>query len=177
MNCACLDDLTADYIRPEKERPVNRFAIVLAACLVFVAACERKVAAPAAVPEETGAPGAEGSAPSDAAAQPIEGDPASAWVEMMGVWAPEGACGDATREWRIEAEAFHLHETHCEIERLELLQNGVRAIAHCAVEGDDDRVEDAFKFVRRPDYTLSIINEANDAATDGLLMCGDDAAP
>jgi hypothetical protein len=110
----------------------------------------------------------------DPAAQPIEGDAASAWVEMMGVWAPAGACGDYTQEWRIEGEAFHLHEMHCKIERLELLQNGVRAIAHCSVEGDDDRVEDAFKFIRRPDATLSIVNEANEAKTDGLQMCGDD---
>ncbi len=96
---------------------------------------------------------------------------------MMGVWAQAGQCGDYTKEWRLEGEAFHLHEMHCKIERLELLQNGVRAIAQCSVEGDDDRVEDVFKFIRRPDYTLSIINEANEAATDGLQMCGEDAAP
>ncbi|NWG93348.1 MAG: hypothetical protein HXY21_12730 [Parvularculaceae bacterium] len=126
---------------------------------------------------ETAPSGGAASAPLDAAAQPIDGDPASAWIEMTGVWAPAGACGDYAQEWRIEAGAFHLHEMHCEIERLELLRNGVRAIAHCSVEGDDDRVEDAFKFVRRPDYTLSIVNEANDSVTDGLTACGDDAAP
>ena len=107
-------------------------------------------------------------------ATPIAGDASSAWVEMMGVWAPVGACGDYTKEWRIEGEAFHLHEMHCVVHRLELLQNGVRAVAQCSVEGDDDRVEDVFKFVRREDATLSIINEANEAATDGLMMCGDD---
>ena len=119
----------------------------------------------AACTNETGAPAA------DPAATPIEGDASSAWVEMTGVWAPDGACGDATREWRLEAETFHLHEMHCKIERLEMLRNGVRAVAHCSVEGDDDRIEDAFKFVRRPDFTLSVINEANDAATDGLVAC------
>ncbi len=128
------------------------------AALIGLAACEK--AAP--------------TASSDPAAAPIEGDASSAWVEMMGVWAPSGACGDYAKEWRIEGEAFHLHEMHCSIERLELLQNGVRAIAHCSVEGDDDRVEDAFKFVRRENATLSIINEANEAATDGLEMCGED---
>lgn len=111
----------------------------------------------------------------DPAAQPIEGEADSAWVEMMGTWAPEGTCGDVTKEWRLEAESFHLFETHCAIERLELLQNGVRAVAHCSVEGDDDRVADAFKFVRRPDYTLSIINEANESSTDGLLPCEGEA--
>ena len=128
-------------------------------------ACEQSTIAPTTSAE---------SAPADAAAQPIEGDASSAWVEMMGVWAPEGACGDYTKEWRLEGEAFHLHEMHCKIERLEMLANGVRAVAQCTVEGDDDRVEDAFKFIRRPDYSLSIINEANEAATDGLQMCGED---
>jgi hypothetical protein len=143
---------------------------MLITALAALAACAEEEAAPTA-------PAAARGAPADAAAQPIEGDASSAWVELTGVWAPEGACGDAEREWRIEAEAFHLRETHCKIERLELLRNGVRAIAHCAVEGDDDRIEDAFKFVRREDFTLSIINEANDAATDGLVPCGEDMIP
>lgn len=112
-------------------------------------------------------------APVDAAAQPIDGDAASAWIEMTGVWAPAGQCGDYAQEWRIEPDAFHLHEMHCKIERLEMLRNGVRALAHCSVEGDDDRVEDAFKFVRRADATLSVINETSEASTDGLNMCGE----
>jgi hypothetical protein len=113
----------------------------------------------------------------DAAAAPIEGDPASAWIEMTGAWARKGGCGDYTQEWRLEAEAFHLHEMHCKIERLEMLANGVRAVAHCSVEGDDDRVEDVFDFVRRPDFTLSISNEANEATTDGLVACHGDMMP
>jgi hypothetical protein len=60
------------------------------------------------------------------------------------------------------------------IMRLEMLRNGVRAIAHCSVEGDDDRVEDAFKFIRREDASLSVVIEANGAVTDGLQMCGED---
>ena len=116
-------------------------------------------------------------APVDAAAQPIDGDAASAWIEMTGAWAPDGACGDYTQEWRIEPDAFHLHEMHCKIERLEMLRNGVRALAHCSVEGDDDRVEDAFKFVRRADATLSIINEANGSEIAGLAPCHEDMIP
>lgn len=133
-----------------------------------LAACEQSTIAPTTPAE---------SASADAAAQPIEGDASSAWIEMTGVWAPEGACGDYTQEWRLEPEAFHRHETHCRIERLEMLANGVRAIAQCSVEGDDDRVEDAYNFIRRPDYSLSIVDETNEAATDGLQMCSDRSVP
>lgn len=104
-------------------------------------------------------------------------DAASAWIEMTGVWAPAGACGDYRREWRLEAGAFHHHEMHCAVDRLELLQNGVRALAQCSVEGDDDGTEDAVKFVRRPDFTLSIIDESNDAAADHLVACHGDMIP
>lgn len=133
--------------------------MMLIAALAALAACARKEDAPA-----------------DPAAL-IAGDASSAWIEMMGIWAPPGGCGDATIEWRIEAEAFHQYEAHCAVGRLELLQNGVRAIAHCSIEGDDDGVEDAFKFVRREDATLTIINEANGAETTGLAPCGEDMIP
>jgi hypothetical protein len=151
--------------------------MMLAAALAALAACAKKEEVPAAATPAAAPPAAEGPAPVDAAAQPIGGDPASAWVEMIGVWAPEGGCGDYTQEWRLEAEAFHLHETHCKIERLEMLANGVRAIARCSVEGDDDRVEDVFSFVRRENATLSIIIEANGAANDGLVACSADMIP
>lgn len=111
----------------------------------------------------------------DKAAAPIDGDASFAWARIMGAWAPDGACGDPEQEWIIDAEAFHRHEAHCRISRLELLQNGVRAIAQCSVEGDDDRAEEAFKFVRRPHARLSIVIEANDAVIDGLKMCGEEA--
>lgn len=137
--------------------------MMLAASIVTLAACGQTKAD--AAPD----------AAADAAAAPIDGDPASAWIEMTGVWAEEGGCGDYTREWRLEPEVFHHHEMHCKIERLQMLQNGVRTEGHCSVEGDDDGVIDAFKFVRRPDFSLSIINEANEAATDGLFLCGDEA--
>lgn len=116
-------------------------------------------------------------APSGAAAAPIEGDPASAWIEMTGAWAPDGACGDYSHEWRLEAEEIHHREAHCKIERLELLQNGVRTIAHCSFDGDDDRVEDAFKFIRRNDATLSIVNETNAEEVSGLIPCFEDMIP
>ena len=145
---------------------MHKFFLFLAT-LFALAACEQSTIAPTS-PEKTLA---------DAAAQPIKGDAASAWIEMTGVWAPEGQCGDTTHEWRLEPEAFHRHEMHCAISRLELLQNGVRVIAHCSVEGDDDRVEDAFKFIRRADYTLSIVSEANGAETDGLAPCDVDMTP
>ena len=156
----------ADCIRSARAFHLKRKIFLLAALAVF-SGCARN--------EEAPAPAAEEPAPVDAAAEPIEGDAASAWIEMNGVWAPAGGCGDYAREWRLEAEAFHRHEMHCAIVRLEMLQNGVRALAQCSVEGDDDGVEDAFKFVRRPDFTLSIINEANGFAEDGLGVCGEDA--
>ena len=106
-----------------------------------------------------------------------EGEADSEWIELIGVWAPEGQCGDAAKEWRLEPQAFHLNETHCRIDRLELIKGGVRAVAQCSVEGDDDHIPDVFKFVRRPDFTLSVINEANDAATDGLVACAEDMIP
>ena len=95
----------------------------------------------------------------------------------MGAWAPAGGCGDYTQEWRIDAEFFQRGEMFCQVEKLELIKGGVRAISQCVVEGDDDRVADVFQFVRHPDYTLSIRNEANDAATDGLIACSDDMIP
>lgn len=116
------------------------------------------------------APAGSEPAASQAAAEKAAGD---AWAEIAGVWAAAGQCGDYTQEWIIEGETFHRHEMHCKVARLELIQKGVRAIAHCAVEGDDDGVDDVFKFERQEDATLSIINEANDAVTDGLYRCGE----
>lgn len=127
--------------------------------------------------------GASKSEPAPATSDPVtatastRGQADSEWIEMTGVWAPEGQCGDYAEEWRLEPQAFHHHEMHCRINQLELIQNGVRAIAQCTVEGDDDQVPDAFKFVRRPDFTLSIINEENDAAANGLIACSEDMIP
>ena len=148
-------------------------ATILALFILSTTACSKRAANESAEvePVETKA------AIADAAAEPIEGDAASAWIEMTGRWAPAGACGDLTKEWLIEPDAFQLQEMSCKIKRLQLLRNGVRTAGYCMVEGYDDRVEDAFKFVRRDDATLSIINEANGAATDGLVACDEDMVP
>ena len=60
---------------------------------------------------------------------------------------------------------------HCPIETLELLQNGVKATAQCAVEGDDDAVADVYYFIRQEDASLTIVQEANNAMTSGLYLC------
>lgn len=148
-----------------------------ALAIAALAACTKKEEVPVAPSSDKNPTVAEEPAPVDAAARPIEGDPASAWVELMGVWAPPGACDDDLQRWVIEAEAFHLYEMHCPIKSLELLQNGVRAKSDCVAEGFDDGVEDVFSFVRREDATLSIIMEANGAANDGLVACSADMIP
>ena len=103
--------------------------------------------------------------------QPIEGEPDSAWVEMMGVWAESGRCGDDLGRWIIEGEAFHLYEMHCAVEKLELLRNGVKATAQCTVEGDNDGVADIYWFLRQGDGSLSIVQDDNAAMTTGLFLC------
>jgi len=142
--------------------------IAIVAALAALAGCDRIAAAVGAAP-------ANSEPAADAAA--TEGEASSEWIELMGAWAPAGACGDVAQEWRIDAEFFQRGEMFCRIEKLELIKGGVRAISQCVVEGDDDHVADVFQFVRRPDYTLSVVNEANDAATDGLVACSDDMIP
>jgi hypothetical protein len=121
-----------------------------------------------------------------AASQPTVSGPASddaeasadtAWIELMGEWAPEGACGDYMRMWIIEASAFHLYEMHCAVGSIALDGDGVRAVADCTVEGDDDGVDDVYTFERRKDATLTISQIANGAKTEGLVACSDDMIP
>jgi len=142
---------------------------IIAALALALAACGKKTESPAS----DGAPAAsEAATPlSDPAATPIEGDPASAWVELMGAWAETGRCDDDMSRWIIEGEAFHLYEMHCAIEKLDLLQNGVKATAQCTVEGDNDGVADVFWFLRQGDGSLTIVQEANNAMTTGLFLC------
>jgi hypothetical protein len=59
----------------------------------------------------------------------------------------------------------------CEIERIEPLAVGVRAISQCTVEGDNDNVADIFHFIREPDGSLTVVNEANEVRTEGLYPC------
>lgn len=143
-------------------------SLLALAALALLASCEKKSDAPAAATDVAAAGSPE---TADPAAEPIEGDASSAWIEMTGVWAQTGRCGDYTQEWRLEPEAFHHHEMHCAIARLELLANGARALAQCSVEGDDDGVEDAYQFLRQGDASLTIVQEANGAETTGLFMC------
>ena len=147
--------------------------LIIAAALLALAACGKKEAAPAeAAPDGL----AEEASPlADPAAAPIEGDPASAWVELMGVWAERGRCEDDLGRWIIEAEAFHLYEMHCAIEKLDLLQNGVKATAQCTIEGDNDGVADVYWFLRQGDASLTIVQEANNAMTTGLFLCEGEA--
>lgn len=147
---------------------LTTISLSLAAALSLIACAEKAEPTTAA---ETAAP----ATPSDPAT-PLAGDPASAWVELIGAWAQPGGCGDDMGKWIIEAEAFHLYEMHCPVERLELFQNGVRATSNCSVEGSDDRVEDVFSFMRQPDATLTIVNENNGARTEGLAACDDSGA-
>lgn len=146
---------------------MKRLAMAIAA-LTALAGCDRIGAAVGAAP-------ANSEPAADAAAAAGEAD--SEWIEMNGVWAPAGACGDVTKEWRLEPQSFHLHEMHCRIEQLDLIEGGVRAVAQCAVEGDDDQIPDEFRFIRRADASLSIVNDANEAATDGLVACAGDMIP
>lgn len=151
-----------------------RMIIVLAAAAA-IAACGKKEAADAASPREaqatsqptfSGPPSEEAEASAD-----------TAWIELMGEWAPKGACDDAMQKWIVEARAFHHHEMHCDVASIELLENGVKASADCSVEGDNDGVPDVFDFMRRADATLTVVQTANGAKTEGLVPCSEDMIP
>lgn len=149
--------------------------IVLLAAAAAIAACGKKEAADAAAPREaavisqptfSGPPSEEAEASAD-----------TAWIELMGEWAPKGACADDTQKWIVEARAFHHYEMHCAVASIELLENGVKASADCSVEGDNDGVPDVFDFIRRPDATLTVVQTANGAKTEGLVPCSEDMIP
>jgi hypothetical protein len=140
----------------------------VAAALLALAACGKKpdqgeaasnAAAPSAVETTEIAPA---ETPSDARAY---------WAELQGVWAETGRCGDDLTRWIIEADAFHLYEMHCAVEKLTAIPGGVRASAECAIEGDNDGAPDHFAFQRQADGSLSIVQEANNAMTPGLFLC------
>lgn len=148
------------------------FPAFAAAAALALAACAKTEDGAAPAPSDPAAAGPAAASPlADPAAQPIAGEPSSAWIEMTGAWAREGYCDDDTERWVLEPEAFHLYEMHCPIERLVLLQNGVKATSNCTVEGDDDGVEDVFYFIRQPDASLTIVQGANEYATRGLFLC------
>jgi hypothetical protein len=156
-------------------------AVGTALLLACLSACGKKDApgAPteASATGEEASPSAIATAPSDPspladpAAQPIEGDAASAWVELMGAWAENGRCADDTERWVIDAESFSLYEMHCAAGKLELLQNGVKATGKCVVEGYEDPDDHTFWFLRQGDGSLTIVQGDNNAMTTGLFPC------
>ena len=141
--------------------------VLLGVLAVASAACEKnEAAAPAATdPAVAAAAAAEEPAPDPAAAA------AEAYARLEGSWAETGQCADYQVRWEVEPAAFQRHEMRCEIERVEPLASGVRAIAQCTVEGDNDNVADNFHFIREADGSLTIVNEANEARTTGLYPC------
>jgi hypothetical protein len=146
---------------------MRKIRLSAAAAFVALAACGKNADAPAA-----GEPGGEAAAAlSQPAARLIDGDPASAWIELTGVWAEKGRCQDDLARWIIEPEAFHLYEMHCAVEKLELLENGVKATAQCSIESDNDGLADVFYFIRQADASLTIVQADNDAMSSGLFLC------
>lgn len=130
------------------------------------AACEKKEApAPEIVDPAAEAVVEEEAAPDPAAAA------AESYARLEGSWAETGQCADYQLRWEIEPQAFQLFEMRCEIERFEPLNAGVRALAQCTVEGDNDNVADAFHFIREADGSLTIVNETNEARNEGLYPC------
>lgn len=138
----------------------------LAVMAVAAAACGKKEApAPAAVDPAAAEPVVE--------AAPVDPSIAAAetYARLEGSWAETGSCADYQVRWEIEPQAFQQFEMRCEIERFEPAAPGVRAIAQCTVEGDNDNVADSFQFLREPDRSLTIVNEANGARNEGLYPC------
>lgn len=152
-----------------------RMIIALAAAAALAACGVRKEAEREAEPAE--APAASQPSNSGPAVDEAEASADTAWIELMGAWAPKDACEDATRQWIIAAHAFHLSEMHCAVSAIELAGNGVKATADCGVEGDDDGVDDVFTFVRQKNATLTITQLANGAETAGLVPCSEDMIP
>ena len=141
---------------------------LMIAAIALVAACGKtEPAGDAAVPVDPAdfdAPAAE--APADPAAAAAE-----TYARLEGSWAETGQCPDYEVRWEIEPQAFQRYAMRCEIDRIEPLAVGVRAIAQCTVEGDNDNVADNFHFIREADGSLTIVNEANEARTAGLYPC------
>lgn len=150
-----------------------RMTMVLAAAAL--AACGEKTAAPDATPKAASAgPQPTRSGP---AVDTAEASAETAWIELMGGWAPKEACADYRQKWIIEANAFHLHELHCAVGSIELAGNGVKAAAECSIEGYNDGVVDIYIFERRKDATLTILQHAGDAKTESLVPCPEDVIP
>jgi hypothetical protein len=142
--------------------------IAAALALVTLCACDKQ-SNEQATQSETGA--VSPTPTEDPAARPVEGDADAIWAELIGAWASVDACTDDLNRWIIEAERFSLYEMHCDLESLQLLENGVRATAQCAVEGDNDGIEDVFWFLRQGDGSLTVVQGDNNAMSSGLFPC------
>ncbi|MBY0423879.1 MAG: hypothetical protein K2Q06_16360 [Parvularculaceae bacterium] len=148
--------------------------ILAAACGAALAlgACSRKAETASAPPESAPAAATTRSA-SGPVVDRAEIAPDTLWIELLGVWAPEGACGDVARAWRIEANAFHLNEMHCAVRSLVLSKAGVEASAGCVVEGFDDGATHVYDFTRPKDGKLEIVQVSNGAKYESLSLCPD----
>ncbi len=137
------------------------------AAIAAIAACDKKPDANDGVVSD---PTAEENIVETPIADPVAAA-AETYARLEGSWAETGQCPDYEVRWEIEPQAIQRHEMRCEIERIEPLAVGVRAITQCTVEGDNDNVADNFRFIREADGSLTIVNEANDARTAGLYPC------
>jgi hypothetical protein len=135
--------------------------------LAVAAGCENREATEAIA---ASGPAADLSEVEEAPADPAAAA-AEAYARLEGSWAETGQCPDYQVRWEIEPQAFQLFEMRCEIERIEPLAAGVRAISQCTVEGDNDNAADNFQFIREPDGSLTIVNEAGGARATGLYPC------
>lgn len=149
-----------------------RMILILAAAAL--AACSAKETKTKAEAAADAAPKASQPAASGPADDKAESSADTAWIELLGRWAPKGACADETQAWKISAAEFDIYETHCAVTSIELIEGGVKAISDCSVEGDNDGAPDLFEFKRQPDATLTIVNGANGARTEGLVPCSED---
>jgi hypothetical protein len=143
-----------------------RKGLTLAAISLIAACGEKEMAADAVAADPAAEEAVAEEAPVDPAAAATE-----SYARLEGSWAETGQCADYQVRWEIEPAAFQLFEMRCEIERIEPLAAGVRAISQCTVEGDNDNAADHFHFIREADGSLTIVNEANEARTTGLYPC------
>lgn len=134
----------------------------------LLAACDGGGDAPAEAASMAGAaPSAQGPAPEETRREHGK----TLFASLAGAWAVPGGCGDAAREWRIEAKGFHAAHLNCDLLFVEQIEGGVRAVADCLVEGFSDGAEDSFLLSPRPDGGLVIIDEIIGDETPELMRC------
>lgn len=81
----------------------------------------------------------------------VAGEAQSFWRQLKGVW-----IGKNSHTWRIRRTTFHVADMHCGVQALRAAgPDAVEVLAHCNVEGYDDRKEDRFKFSLSDNGTLT----------------------